>query len=85
MKAETTRRKVFAGVPLVLGAVKSRSAIAEASVVTPKTPAIGPWDVDLAGMDRTEKPGDDFFRYAGGTWMKETPIPSDRPDQNDLA
>jgi putative endopeptidase len=34
--------------------------------------------IDLAGMDRALKPGDDFFRYANGTWVKDTPIPADR-------
>jgi len=38
----------------------------------------GPWGFDLGGMDRSVRPGDDFFRYAGGTWMRETPIPADR-------
>lgn len=41
-------------------------------------PQIGPWGVDLRGMDLSVKPGDDFFRYGGGTWLKETPIPADR-------
>jgi putative endopeptidase len=41
-------------------------------------PKIGPWGFDLAGMDRSVKPGDDFFRYSGGMWMKNTPIPPDR-------
>ena len=41
-------------------------------------PQIGPWGFDLAGMDRTIKPGDDFFGYSGGAWMKNTPIPPDR-------
>lgn len=41
-------------------------------------PQYGPWGFDLAGMDRSVRPGDDFFRYSGGTWMKETPIPPDR-------
>jgi len=34
--------------------------------------------IDVAGMDRSVKPGDDFFRYANGTWDKMTPIPPDR-------
>jgi putative endopeptidase len=38
----------------------------------------GPWGFDLDGMDRSVRSGDDFFRYAGGTWMRETPIPGDR-------
>jgi putative endopeptidase len=29
-------------------------------------------------MDLTVKPGEDFFEYANGTWMKNTPIPADR-------
>jgi len=41
-------------------------------------PRIAPWGFDLAGMDRSVKPGDDFARYAGGTWMRDTTIPPDR-------
>ena len=33
--------------------------------------------VDLAGMDRSVAPGDDFFAWANGSWMKETEIPAD--------
>ncbi|MFN9544966.1 MAG: peptidase M13, partial [Alphaproteobacteria bacterium] len=40
--------------------------------------SIGPWGFDVAGMDTSIKPGDDFFRHVGGTWMKNTPIPADR-------
>jgi predicted metalloendopeptidase len=31
-----------------------------------------------AGMDRTIRPGDDFFDYANGGWIKDTAIPPDR-------
>ena len=41
-------------------------------------PHIASWGFDLAGMDRSIKPGNDFVRYASGTWMRETPIPPDR-------
>ena len=34
--------------------------------------------VDLAGMDQAVKPGDDFFAYTSGTWLKTTEIPPDR-------
>ena len=34
--------------------------------------------LDLAGMDKSVNPGDDFFSYANGTWIKTTPIPDDR-------
>ncbi|MGZ3835960.1 MAG: M13 family metallopeptidase, partial [Mucilaginibacter sp.] len=30
---------------------------------------------DKSGMDTTVKPGDDFFSYTSGKWMKETKIP----------
>jgi predicted metalloendopeptidase len=34
--------------------------------------------IDLEGMDRSVAPGDDFFRYANGTWLKNAEIPADR-------
>ena len=34
--------------------------------------------LDLAGMDRSVRPGDSFFEYANGTWLKHTEIPADR-------
>ena len=34
--------------------------------------------LDLAGIDRSVAPGDDFFAYANGTWLKTTEIPPDR-------
>ena len=32
----------------------------------------------LANMDRSVKPGDDFYRYANGGWLRRTEIPPDR-------
>jgi len=34
--------------------------------------------IDVAGMDTSVAPGDDFFRYANGTWDRTTSIPPDR-------
>jgi predicted metalloendopeptidase len=34
--------------------------------------------VDVAGMDRSVAPGDDFFTYVNGAWLKATPIPPDK-------
>ncbi|HEX8308589.1 MAG TPA: M13 family metallopeptidase [Allosphingosinicella sp.] len=31
-----------------------------------------------ASMDKSVSPGDDFFAYANGSWVKNTPIPADR-------
>jgi len=41
-------------------------------------PQIGAWGVDLTGGDRSVKPGDDFYRYAGGIWLDTSQIPPDR-------
>src|ERR1700682_837397 len=32
----------------------------------------------VAHMDASVKPGDDFYQYANGGWMKRTEIPPDR-------
>jgi putative endopeptidase len=34
--------------------------------------------LDTAGMDRSVRPGDDFFLYANGSWLRRTVIPADR-------
>ncbi|HWW59989.1 MAG TPA: peptidase M13, partial [Thermoanaerobaculia bacterium] len=38
----------------------------------------GAWGVDLDAMDRSVKPGDDFFRYVNGKWAASTQIPPDK-------
>ena len=44
------------------------------------TPAVrfGTWGIDLAGMDRSVRPGEDFFRFVNGKWAETTPIPPDK-------
>ena len=34
--------------------------------------------IDISGMDTSVKPGDDFFTYVNGTWVKETEMPADK-------
>ncbi|MDE2086261.1 MAG: M13 family peptidase, partial [Xanthomonadaceae bacterium] len=48
-----------------------------ALAATPAThgPDIG---IDLAGIDHAVKPGDNFFDYANGNWLKTAQIPADR-------
>ncbi|HEY4281657.1 MAG TPA: M13-type metalloendopeptidase [Chthoniobacterales bacterium] len=46
---------------------------------SPAKPQYGSWGFDLAGSDRATKPGDDFFRFANGTWIDHTQIPPDKP------
>ena len=33
---------------------------------------------DVAGMDTTIQPGDNFFKYANGKWLATTKIPDDQ-------
>src|SRR5437868_147998 len=58
----------LAGLQLATCALGGASAAA--------APAYSP--LDLAGIDRSVAPGNDFFRYANGAWLKATEIPPDR-------
>jgi len=46
-----------------------------APAATPPAKSSG---LDVAGMDKSVKPGDDFNAYANGSWIRNTPIPPDR-------
>ena len=39
---------------------------------------IGTFGFDESGMDKSVKPGDDFYEFANGTWAKDTAIPADK-------
>ncbi|HWA60299.1 MAG TPA: M13-type metalloendopeptidase [Caulobacteraceae bacterium] len=41
-------------------------------------PRYGTWGLDLSGRDLSVRPGDDFYRYANGTWDAHAEIPADR-------
>ena len=58
---------------LVLLFVSGAGSLASCAKPEKKEPA-----VDVAGMDRSIKPGDDFYGYTNGGWMKATVIPPDR-------
>jgi endothelin-converting enzyme/putative endopeptidase len=59
---------------ILLAVTTAVPALAQA----PAKPKYGPWGVDYADMDRTVKPGDDFYRFAEGTWLRDHPIPADK-------
>ena len=40
--------------------------------------ADAPSGVDISAIDKSVKPGDDFYLYANGSWMKRTEIPADQ-------
>jgi len=41
-------------------------------------PKFGTFGVDLSSMDKSVKPGDNFFLYVNGKWLKTAVIPPDR-------
>src|SRR5215218_5359820 len=41
--------------------------------------------LDVAGMDTTVRPGNDFYRYANGGWDRTTSIPADRSSLTSFA
>ncbi|HYH06158.1 MAG TPA: M13-type metalloendopeptidase [Thermoanaerobaculia bacterium] len=56
----------------------ANTSAANTSTASTTAKRYGTWGVDLEGMDRTVKPGDDFFRFVNGNWAKTTTIPADR-------
>ncbi|MGD0528967.1 MAG: M13 family metallopeptidase [Polyangiaceae bacterium] len=44
----------------------------------PPVPTVPGHSLDLDAMDRSVKPGDDFFLYANGSWLAKAEIPADR-------
>jgi putative endopeptidase len=60
----------------VLSVAAFAAAPRAAQTSAPAAPVVS--SIDVAGMDRTTPPGDDFFRYTNGTWDRTTPIPPDR-------
>jgi putative endopeptidase len=60
----------------MLGPVGCKQGTRENAQATPaEGTGIG---INTAWMDTSVKPGDDFYAYADGGWMKSTPIPADR-------
>jgi len=41
-------------------------------------PQLGAFGFDIAGMDTSVSPADDFYGYANGKWAANTPIPADK-------
>jgi len=43
-----------------------------------RTPKLGSFGVDLAGIEPSVRPGHDFYTFAGARWLKNNQIPADR-------
>jgi putative endopeptidase len=60
------------------GAQTSGAQAAPATSDLSKAPRMGTWGYDLAGRNLATPPGQDFFEYANGTYLKALEIPADR-------
>ncbi len=77
------RQAVFAAALLGLGTgvaqaqtkIKTKSSSAGKQKTTVAVPTSGT-GISLANMDRSVAPCDNFFQFASGTWLKNTPIPA---------
>jgi predicted metalloendopeptidase len=69
--------------PLRLTAFLALAAVLSVSAQAP--PADTSFGIDLAGMDRSVRPQDDFFRFVNGKWDDATPIPADMPSYGTFA
>ena len=55
-----------------------------AALAQPAKAAIGEWGIDTAGMSKTVKPGDDFYRYVNEGWLKTAKMPQGLPATDSL-
>src|SRR5438309_339337 len=49
------------------------------AAVAASAPQYPPSGFDLTAVDRSTKPGDDFFQHANGGYLARAVIPADRP------
>ncbi|MGN6032653.1 MAG: M13 family metallopeptidase [Thermomicrobiales bacterium] len=93
-RAISTRMRpalTIGGALAALAGTRSIGALAQASVATPVgSPSASPMaspvmagasghGIQIADMDLSVNPGDDFYRFANGGWLDRTTLPADRP------
>ncbi|MBS0382554.1 MAG: M13 family peptidase, partial [Proteobacteria bacterium] len=65
--------------PNASGSAAAVSAAPAATVAQPAPASTAPdIGIDLAYIDKAVKPGDNFFEYTNGDWLKTAEIPADR-------
>ncbi len=67
------RRSIFA-----LAGLTACVAVTAAAYSETGHTQYGTWGVDLSAMDKSVRPGNDFFLFVNGTWAKTAVIPADR-------
>jgi len=68
MKIQLYKKMLFV-IPTLIGFANTNAQKA----ITQKEPGI-----NVSYMDKSVKPGDDFFKFVNGTWLKNTEIPADK-------
>lgn len=72
-------KRVFAaGILLIAAAPVHAQASISPTEKQASRATIGTFGFDVTGMDRSVRPGDDFYHFANGIWAKNTPIPPDK-------
>lgn len=81
------KASVAAGVLLVTACAEKTpddaDAVSQADVAASEqqadaAPELGSFGIDLTAMDKTVKPGDDFFMYVNGSWYDSYELPDDK-------
>ncbi|HTT17655.1 MAG TPA: M13 family metallopeptidase [Candidatus Sulfotelmatobacter sp.] len=63
---------------VVLRTFLASLALLSLTLLSRSAPVEGIHGIALTSIDHSIKPGDDFYRYANGDWIKRTEIPPDR-------
>ncbi len=71
-------RTALVALLLSTAAFRADAQTAPAAAPSPAATPATAGGVDVAGLDRSVAPGDDFDAYANGGWRKTTEIPADR-------
>jgi putative endopeptidase len=67
------------GAPAAAAAAVDTAAMNDPAPIPERPrPQLGSFGFDIAGMDRSVDPGDNFYDYANGAWERATEIPADR-------
>ena len=73
------RHLLLAGIATMLMVASPSAAWETPDSAAPAKAQIGSWGVDTAGISKTVRPGDDFYRYVNEGWLKTARMPEGIP------